>query len=38
LQALHGRAGEHYRFQVAQHVKTIEQLEAQITAFDVRQP
>jgi transposase len=35
-EALHGRVREHHRFLIDQHLKTIEQLEATITAFDVR--
>jgi hypothetical protein len=34
--ALHGRIREHHRFLIGQHLKTIEQLEATITAFDAR--
>lgn len=34
--ALHGRIREHHRFLVDQHLKTIEQLQATITAFDAR--
>jgi len=34
--ALHGRVREHHRFLIDQHLKTIEQLEATITAFDAR--
>jgi len=34
--ALHGRIREHHRFLLDQHLKTIEQLEATITAFDAR--
>ena len=34
--ALHGRVREHHRFLIDQHVKTIEQLEQTITAFDAR--
>ena len=36
LDALHGRAREHHRFLIDQHLKTIEQLEATIAAFDGR--
>lgn len=35
-EALHGRIREHHRFLIGQHLKTIEQLEATITAFDAR--
>jgi transposase len=35
-EALQGRVREHHRFLVDQHLKTIEQLEATITAFDAR--
>ena len=35
-EALHGRLREHHRFLLAQHLRTIEQLEETITAFDVR--
>jgi transposase len=34
--ALHGRVREHHRFLIDQHLKTIEQLEATIAAFDAR--
>lgn len=34
--ALHGRVREHHRFLIDQHLKTIEQLEATIAAFDTR--
>jgi transposase len=34
--ALHGRVREHHRFLIGQHLKTIEQLEATIAAFDTR--
>lgn len=34
--ALYGRVREHHRFLIDQHLKTIEQLEATITAFDAR--
>jgi transposase len=34
--ALHGRVREHHRFLLDQHLKTIEQLEATIAAFDAR--
>ncbi|MGZ8322417.1 MAG: IS110 family RNA-guided transposase [Rhodoplanes sp.] len=34
--ALHGRIREHHRFLIDQHLKTIEQLEATIVAFDAR--
>jgi transposase len=34
--ALHGRVREHHRFLIDQHLKTIEQLEATIVAFDAR--
>lgn len=34
--ALHGRLREHHRFLIDQHLKTIEQLEATIAAFDAR--
>jgi transposase len=34
--ALHGRIREHHRFLIDQHLKTIEQLEATVTAFDAR--
>ena len=34
--ALHGHIREHHRFLIGQHLKTIEQLEATITAFDAR--
>ena len=34
--ALHGRIREHHRFLLDQHLRTIEQLEATITAFDAR--
>lgn len=34
--ALHGRIREHHRFLIDQHLKTIEQLEATIAAFDAR--
>ena len=33
-EALHGRVREHHRFLIGQHLKTIEQLEETITAFD----
>jgi transposase len=33
---LHGRVREHHRFLIDQHLKTIEQLEATIAAFDAR--
>lgn len=36
LDALHGRVREHHRFLIDQHLKTIEQLEATIAAFDGR--
>jgi len=35
-EALHGRVREHHRFLLDQHLKTIEQLEETITAFDAR--
>lgn len=35
-EALDGRVREHHRFLLAQHMKTIEQLEATIAAFDAR--
>jgi transposase len=34
--ALHGRVRDHHRFLIDQHLKTIEQLEATIAAFDTR--
>jgi transposase len=34
--ALHGRIRQHHRFLIDQHLKTIEQLEATVTAFDAR--
>lgn len=34
--SLHGRVREHHRFLIDQHLKTIEQLEATILAFDAR--
>ena len=34
--ALHGRIRSHHRFLIGQHVKTIEQLEETIAAFDAR--
>jgi transposase len=34
--ALHGRVRAHHRFLIAHHLKTIEQLEETITAFDTR--
>lgn len=34
--ALHGRVREHHRFLIDQHLKTIEQLEVTIAAFDAR--
>jgi transposase len=34
--ALHGRVREHHRFLIDQHLKTIEQLEVTIKAFDAR--
>jgi transposase len=34
--ALHGRIYAHHRFLIGQHLKTIEQLEETITAFDAR--
>ena len=34
--ALHGRVRDHHRFLIDQHLKTIEQLEATIAAFDAR--
>jgi transposase len=34
--ALFGRIRDHHRFLISQHLKTIEQLEATITAFDAR--
>lgn len=34
--ALHGRLREHHRFLIDQHLKTIEQLESTIAAFDAR--
>src|SRR5262245_19213380 len=34
--ALHGRIRDHHRFLIGQHLKTIEQLEATIAAFDAR--
>ncbi len=36
LDALHGRVREHHRFLIDQHLKTIDQLEATIAAFDGR--
>ena len=36
VEALHGRVREHHRFLLDQHLKTIEQLEATIAAFDAR--
>src|SRR5262245_13565001 len=36
MDALHGRVREHHRFLIDQHLKTIEQLEATIAAFDAR--
>jgi transposase len=35
-EALHGCVREHHRFLIDQHLRTIEQLEATITAFDAR--
>ena len=35
-EALHGRVREHHRFLIDQHLKTIEQLEETIIAFDAR--
>jgi len=35
-QALHGRVREHHRFLIDQHLKTVEQLEATMAAFDGR--
>jgi transposase len=35
-EALHGRVRPHHRFLIGQHLKTIEQLEETITAFDGR--
>lgn len=35
-EALHGAIREHHRFLLAQHLKTIEQLEATVAAFDAR--
>ena len=34
--ALHGRIRSHHRFLIGQHLKTIEQLEETIAAFDAR--
>jgi transposase len=36
VEALHGRVREHHRFLLDQHLKTIEQLEATVRAFDAR--
>jgi transposase len=36
IAALDGRLGDHHRFLIGQHLKTIEQLEATIAEFDVR--
>jgi transposase len=36
IDALQGRVREHHRFLIDQHLRTIEQLEATITAFDTR--
>jgi transposase len=36
IAALDGRLGDHHRFLIGQHLKTIEQLEAPIAEFDVR--
>jgi hypothetical protein len=36
VEALTGRMREHHRFLLAQHLKTIEQLEKTIAAFDAR--
>jgi transposase len=36
VEALHGRVREHHRFLLEQHLKTIEQLEVTIAAFDRR--
>ncbi|MFZ0854148.1 MAG: hypothetical protein WAO08_33720, partial [Hyphomicrobiaceae bacterium] len=33
---LHGRLRSHHRFLIGQHLKTIEQLEETIAAFDAR--
>ncbi|MFY9829423.1 MAG: IS110 family transposase, partial [Rhodoplanes sp.] len=36
VEALTGRVREHHRFLLAQHLRTIEQLEESIAAFDAR--
>ena len=35
-EALHGRIRSHHRFLIGQHLKTVEQLEETIAAFDAR--